>query len=174
MNRARRPQRAPRTDRDDAPRYGRAQGVRSLSSGRFRAGDRAPAFTLFNQDHVEVAAAELLQGATGEQLLSRALVTVLHDGAGGLQQSDSEVKGLGGRMVAITPELERYTRGVRKKLNLTFDILTDLHLKVAEEFRLVFVLPDYLRDLYRSFGSTLEPHRLRPVELRVLKCCQPE
>jgi len=36
-------------------------------------------------------------------------------------------------------------------LNLTFDILTDLHLKTAEQFRLVFVLPDYLRDLYKSF-----------------------
>jgi len=41
-----------------------------------------------------------------------------------------------------------------KKLNLTFDILTDLHLKTAEQFRLVFVLPDYLRDLHKSFGST--------------------
>lgn len=73
-----------------------------------------------------------------------------------LQEIDSEVRGLGGRIVAITPELERYTRGVHKKLKLTFDIFTDLHLKVAEEFRLVFVLPDYLRDLYRSFGSTLD------------------
>ncbi|MGA9758922.1 MAG: AhpC/TSA family protein, partial [Candidatus Sulfotelmatobacter sp.] len=39
---------------------------------------------------------------------------------------------------------------------LTFDILTDLHLKIAEEFRLVFTLPDYLRELYKSFGSTLD------------------
>jgi hypothetical protein len=27
---------------------------------------------------------------------------------------------------------------------------------VAEEFRLVFTLPDYLRELYKSFGSTLD------------------
>jgi peroxiredoxin len=44
----------------------------------------------------------------------------------------------------------------KQKLNLTFDILTDLHLNVAEQFRLVFMLPDYLRDLYKSFGSTLD------------------
>lgn len=56
----------------------------------------------------------------------------------------------------ITPELERYTRALHKKLNLTFDILTDLHLKTAEQYRLVFTLPDYLRDLYKSFGSTLD------------------
>ena len=73
-----------------------------------------------------------------------------------LQQIDSEVRALGAHIVALTPELERYTRTVHKKLNLTFDILTDLHLKTAEQFRLVFVLPDYLRDLYKSFGSTLD------------------
>ena len=69
---------------------------------------------------------------------------------------DSEVKSLGARIVALTPELERYTRNVHKKLNLTFDILTDLHLKTADQFRLAFVLPDYLRELYKSFGSTLD------------------
>ena len=45
---------------------------------------------------------------------------------------------------------------LHKKLSLTFDILTDLHIKMAEQFRLVFALPDYLRDLYKSFGSTLD------------------
>jgi len=73
-----------------------------------------------------------------------------------LQEIRSEVRALGAEIVVITPELERYTRALHKKLNLTFDILTDLHLKTAEEFRLVFTLPDYLRDLYKSFGSTLD------------------
>jgi peroxiredoxin len=73
-----------------------------------------------------------------------------------LQQINSEVTELGARIVVLTPELERYTRALHKKLNLTFDILTDLHLKTAEQFRIVFTLPDYLRDLYKSFGSTLD------------------
>jgi peroxiredoxin len=58
-----------------------------------------------------------------------------------LQEVDSEVRAPGAGIVALTPELERYTRGVHKKLNLTFDILTDLHLNTEEEVRLVFVLP---------------------------------
>jgi peroxiredoxin len=66
------------------------------------------------------------------------------------------MRALGARSVALTPELEGYTCSLHKKLNLTFDILTDLHLKTAEQFRLVFVLPDYLRDLYKSFGNTLD------------------
>jgi peroxiredoxin len=73
-----------------------------------------------------------------------------------LQGIYSEVRAHGAELVVITPELERYTRALHKKLNLTFDILTDLHLKTAEQFRLVFTLPDYLRELYKSFGSALD------------------
>ena len=73
-----------------------------------------------------------------------------------LQEIHSEVRSLGAQIVVLTPELERYTRALHKKLKLTFDILTDLHLKTAEQFRLVFTLPNYLRDLYKSFGSTLD------------------
>ena len=73
-----------------------------------------------------------------------------------LQGIHSEVKALGAEIVVLTPELERYTRNLHKKLNLTFDILTDLHLKTAEQFRLVYVLPDYLRELYKSFGNALD------------------
>ena len=73
-----------------------------------------------------------------------------------LQEIHPQVRELGAQIVELTPELERYTRALHKKLKLTFDILTDLHLKMAEQFRLVFTLPDYLRDLYKSFGSTLD------------------
>ncbi len=73
-----------------------------------------------------------------------------------LQEITSDVQALGARIVTLTPEMERYTRSLYKRLNLTFDILTDLHQKTAEQFRLVFVLPDYLRDLYKSFGSSLD------------------
>ena len=90
-----------------------------------------------------------------------------------LQEIHSEVRELGAEIVVITPELERYTRALHKKLNLTFDILTDLHLKIAEQFQLVFTLPNYLRDLYKSFGSTLdrfndEPEYRLPVPARYI------
>jgi peroxiredoxin len=90
-----------------------------------------------------------------------------------LQDIHSEVRTRGAQIVVITPELERYTRALHKKLNLTFDILTDLHLKTAEEFRLVFTLPDYLRDLYKSFGNALdrfhdEPGYRLPIPARYL------
>lgn len=88
-----------------------------------------------------------------------------------LQEIHSQVTALGAQIVVLTPEQERYTRALHQKLNLTYDILTDLHLKIAEQFRLVFSLPDYLRELYKSFGSTLdrfhdEPEYRLPVPAR--------
>ena len=90
-----------------------------------------------------------------------------------LQEINSEVNALGAQIVVLTPELERYTRNLHKKLNLTFDILTDLHLKVAAQFRLVFELPDYLRELYKLFGNSLdrfhdEPGYRLPVPARYI------
>jgi peroxiredoxin len=73
-----------------------------------------------------------------------------------LKEIDSVVRELGARIVVLTPELERYTRALHNKLSLPFDILTDLHLKTAEQFGLAFTFPDYLRDLYKSWGSTLD------------------
>jgi len=64
--------------------------------------------------------------------------------------------------VVLTPELERYTRALHKKLNLTFDILTDLHLKIANQFHLLYVLPDYLRELYKSVGNALDRFHAEP------------
>src|SRR5580704_17958142 len=79
-----------------------------------------------------------------------------------LQRIHSEVRDLGAQIVVLTPEFERYTRALHNKLKLTFDILTDLHLKTAEQFRLVYVLPDYLRELYRSFGNALDRFHVEP------------
>ena len=73
-----------------------------------------------------------------------------------LQEIHSEVRALGAQLVVLTPELERYTRNLHRKLNLAFDILTDLHLKTAENFRLVYVLPGYLSELYKAFGNSLD------------------
>lgn len=58
--------------------------------------------------------------------------------------------------MVLTPEPERYTKMLKKKLGLPFEILTDLHLETAERYRLVHVLPEYLRDVYKSFGVTLD------------------
>ena len=54
------------------------------------------------------------------------------------------------------------TRSVHRRLKLTFDILTDLHLKTTEQFRLLYALPDYLRELCKSFGNALDEFHDKP------------
>ena len=69
-----------------------------------------------------------------------------------LQGINSEVRALGAQIVVLL-NLNGIRQTLHKKLSLSFDIPTDLRLKTAEEFRLVFTLPDYLRDLYESSAT---------------------
>jgi peroxiredoxin len=57
--------------------------------------------------------------------------------------------------VVISPQLEKYSKQVSKKNNLTFSVLGDSGNKAAAQFGLVFKLPDDLRGLYSSFGIDL-------------------
>jgi peroxiredoxin len=56
----------------------------------------------------------------------------------------------------ISPQLEKYSKQVVKKNNLTFNVLCDQGNQVASQFGLTFSLSDDLRKLYASFGVDLE------------------
>jgi len=51
---------------------------------------------------------------------------------------------------------------VRRRTKLEFDVLTDLHLRVAEAFGLAFTLPTDLKELYAAFGNTLDTFHDEP------------
>jgi peroxiredoxin len=69
---------------------------------------------------------------------------------------------LGASLVAISPQRPSYGRAVRRRAALEFDVLSDDGLKVAQAFGLVFTLPSYLAELYRSFGNTLDKFHGEP------------
>src|SRR5262245_25341466 len=79
-----------------------------------------------------------------------------------LQAVWSDLRALGASLVAISPQLAQYGRAVRRRGKLEFDVLTDLHLRVAEAFGLVFTFPDYLKELYAAFGNTLDKFHDEP------------
>ena len=56
----------------------------------------------------------------------------------------------GALLVAVSPQLERQSDFMVDQHGLLFPILTDAGNKVAEQFGLVYTLPDYLREYYRS------------------------
>jgi peroxiredoxin len=72
------------------------------------------------------------------------------------------VRELGASLIAISPERPSYGRAVHRRAALEFDVLTDEGLKVAQAFGLMFTLPSYLEELYRSFGNTLDKFHGEP------------
>jgi len=73
-----------------------------------------------------------------------------------LQAVLPQIRDLGASLVAISPQRPSFGRAVRRQAALEFDVLFDEGLKVAQAFGLVFTLPSYLEELYRSFGNTLD------------------
>jgi peroxiredoxin len=72
-----------------------------------------------------------------------------------LQEVLQDIMDAGAQLVAISPQRKEHISQMKKKNNLTFDILTDKENKVSEQFGLVYRLPDYLKELYMQFGIDL-------------------
>lgn len=62
---------------------------------------------------------------------------------------------MGADLVAISPTLPKFAAEVRAQHRLPFDVLSDLHNEVAARFGLVFKLPDYVIEIYKSFPLNL-------------------
>ena len=73
-----------------------------------------------------------------------------------LQGIQAELTALGATLVAISPQLPEHSRELARHRHLTFEILTDRGNEVAAQFGLRFVLPEYLRQIYRAFPLDLE------------------
>jgi peroxiredoxin len=58
-------------------------------------------------------------------------------------------------LVAISPQLPKYSRTLIKAKKLTFEILSDPGNAVAQKFGLVHSLPEDLRKIYLRFGIDL-------------------
>ena len=79
-----------------------------------------------------------------------------------LQAVWPQLRAMGASLVAISPQLAQYGRAVQRRAKLEFDVLTDLHLRVAEAFGLAFTLPTDLKELYAAFGNTLDKFHDEP------------
>jgi len=66
-----------------------------------------------------------------------------------------EIEQLGASLVAISPETPDNSLTTAEKNDLKFQVLSDAGNKTANEFRLVFKLPEELHDLYKSFGLNI-------------------
>jgi peroxiredoxin len=128
-----------------------------IMEGVLKAGERAPEFPLPDEHGSTVRSSELLDKGP--------LIVSFYRGVWwpfcnleleALQGVAADVEALGASIIAISPQLEKYSKQVAKKHNLTFRVLGDQGNKVASKFGLVFRLPEDLRKLYSDFGIDLE------------------
>ena len=66
-----------------------------------------------------------------------------------------QITSLGAHLVAISPQLPKYSKQIVKKRNLTFPILADFNNEVATAFGLTFSLPKELKAIYLDLGIDL-------------------
>jgi len=57
--------------------------------------------------------------------------------------------------VVVSPQVARTPRETEEPKPLTFEVLRDLGNRVAEQYGLVFTLPDELQKIYAKFGIDL-------------------
>lgn len=72
-----------------------------------------------------------------------------------LQEVYEDIQKLGGSLVAVSPQLGKYTKQVVKKNSLHFPVLVDAHNTYAQKLGLVFTLPSKLKEIYSSLGIDL-------------------
>lgn len=134
-----------------------AELIASGQAGRaLKAGDKAPAFTLDDPDGNPVASADLLaKGPLVVSFYRGVWCPYCNMELQALEQALPAIRERGASLVAISPQVRANSRKSVRQNQLTFPILSDTHNEVAAAFGLRFTLPDYLIELYKSFGNDL-------------------
>lgn len=66
------------------------------------------------------------------------------------QQIIGEIHEAGAELLAISPQTPDHSMSVQEKHDLEYKVLSDVGNNVADEFNLVYRLPDYLIDIYKD------------------------
>ena len=124
-----------------------------IAEKSLKIGDVVPNFTLNNASGKSVSFKSLL--AKGQVVISfyrGGWCPYCNLELRALEQSLPQIKSLGATLVAISPETPDSSLSTSEKNNLTFEVLSDLKNQVAQQFGLVFTLPEELRPIYEQFG----------------------
>ncbi|MBK1828592.1 redoxin domain-containing protein [Haloferula rosea] len=116
-----------------------------------KVGDRAPDFSIKNQDGEDVRLSERLEhGPVVLTWYRGAWCPYCNITLAALADTRDEMESLGAQLMALTPELPQVTTETTKDMKLGFDVLTDLNHQVAEQYGLVFRLNDETAKRYEE------------------------
>ncbi|WP_404469500.1 peroxiredoxin-like family protein [Sutcliffiella horikoshii] len=74
------------------------------------------------------------------------------------QRELDAIKSAGSTLIAISPQTPDASMSTKEKNELEFLILSDEGNQVAEQFNLLFKMPDYLVEIYKSSGLIVPDH----------------
>lgn len=74
------------------------------------------------------------------------------------QQKLTEIKTSGAQMVAVSPELPDSSLSNAEKLELEFEVLSDVGNVISRQFGLVFKMPSDLAEVYKQLNSDITKH----------------
>ncbi|AIY05635.1 alkyl hydroperoxide reductase [Planococcus sp. PAMC 21323] len=74
------------------------------------------------------------------------------------QQVIGEIHGQNAELIAISPQTPDQSMSIQEKHDLEYIVLSDENNEVANQFNLVFQLPDYLVDIYKSSGLNVDKY----------------
>ena len=122
-------------------------------------GNEAPRFTLPNASGQSVSLEKLLQNGP-------VIVTFYRGGwcpycnleLRAYQRELEKIEANGATLVAISPETPDHSLSTQEKNDLAFQVLSDVDNVVARQFDLVFDMPDYLIDVYKTSGLDVAGH----------------
>ncbi len=69
-----------------------------------------------------------------------------------LQELLSKIENCPAQLLAISPQTPDNSLSTTEKLELTFEVLSDVGNVVAHQFKLAYTIPPYLNNLYLKFG----------------------
>ncbi|MEM7143723.1 MAG: peroxiredoxin-like family protein [Verrucomicrobiota bacterium] len=120
-------------------------------------GDKAPPFTLKNATGKEVSLASLLeQGPVVLTWYRGGWCPYCNIQLIALQDALPQIKAEGAQLVALTPELPDKSLTTKEKDNLEYEILSDVGMKVADEYHIIFKLTPEVTEMYKGFFDLKE------------------
>jgi len=147
---------APQEVLDTFERASQQLAEEKIEEKALKVGDKMPSFELKNALGKVIKSSELLaKGPLVMNFYRGAWWPYCNIELGGFQEILPEIHSKGAQLVAISPELPDNSLSLSEKLELDFEILSDLNNDIARKFGIVFELTDELKPLYEKFGVDL-------------------
>lgn len=121
-----------------------------------KVGDKAPEFTLPNQDGVSVSSTKLLkQGPLVINFYRGGWCPICNFEMAALMKLLPEMRELGAELIGICPEVPELVAETHEKNKINFDVLSDLGNKAASDFGIVFTQPEFIKARLLEFKLDL-------------------